>query len=50
MPKFVFEQRTRDYYEVEADSLDEAMEMVYSGEVMVCNTKYEDLNLIEEAA
>ena len=45
--KFIFEQRTRDYYEVEAETEEEATELIYSGEVMVCNTKYEDLNLIK---
>jgi hypothetical protein len=45
--KFIFEQRTRDYYEVEAETEDEAREIVYSGEVMVSNTKYEELNLIK---
>jgi hypothetical protein len=47
--KFIFEQRTRDYYEVEAETEEEARELVESGEVMVCNTKYEDFNLIGEA-
>lgn len=45
--RFIFEQKTRDYYEVEAENEEEAMSLIESGEVMVCNTKYEDLNLIK---
>jgi hypothetical protein len=45
--RFIFEQKTRDYYQVEAETEEEALALVESGEVMVCNTKYEDLNLIE---
>lgn len=48
--KFIFEQKTRDYYEVEAESEDEARELIYSGDILVSNTKYEDLNLIKEEA
>jgi hypothetical protein len=45
--RYIFEQKTRDYYEVEAQSEEEAVELIQSGEVMVCNTKYEDLNLVK---
>ena len=45
--KFIFEQKTRDYYEVEAESEEEALSLIESGQVMVCNTKYEDLNLVK---
>ena len=45
--RFIFEQKTRDYYEVEAETEEEALALVESGEVMVCNTKYEDLNLVK---
>jgi hypothetical protein len=49
MKKFIFEQKTRDYYEVEAESEAEAIDLIQSGEIMVSNTKYEDLNLIKES-
>jgi hypothetical protein len=48
MTKFIFMQKTRDYYEVEADSEDEAIKLILSGDVAVRNTKYVDLDLIEE--
>ena len=44
--KFIFEQKAMDYYIVEAETEEEAYDMVCSGEVLVCNTKYEDLNLV----
>jgi len=45
--KFIFEQKTRDYYEVEAEDEEEALELIYNGAVMVCNTKYEEVYLIK---
>jgi hypothetical protein len=45
--RFIFEQKTTDYYVVEAETEEEALELVQSGEVMVGNTKYEDLNLVK---
>jgi hypothetical protein len=46
--KFIFTQKTLDFYEVEADSEEEARELIYSGDILVSNTKYDDLNLIKE--
>ena len=46
MRKFIISQRTTDYYVIEAESEDEAMEAVCSGEYDVANTKYEDFNLV----
>ena len=45
--RYIFEQKTRDYYQVEAESEEEALNLIESGEVMVCNTKYEDLVFIK---
>jgi uncharacterized beta-barrel protein YwiB (DUF1934 family) len=42
--KFIISQRTTDYYVIEADSEEEAYELVTSGEFDVSNTKYEDFN------
>ena len=51
MKKFIISQRTTDYYVIEAESEDEAMEAVCCGAYDVANTKYEDFNLVgvEEA-
>ena len=40
--KFTFAQRTTDYYVVEADSEEEAYDLVCSGEVDVAHTNYND--------
>jgi hypothetical protein len=48
--RFIFEQKTLDYYIVEAETEDEALDLIHSGEVLVCNTKYEDLNLVRAVA
>ena len=45
MTKFIFSQRTVDYYVVEAESEEDALDLIYSGEVQVANTKYDDYNL-----
>jgi len=45
MKKFIFSQRTTDYYVIEAESENEAMEALCSGEYDASNTKYEDYNL-----
>ena len=45
MAKFIFSQRTVDYYVVEAESEEEALDILYSGEAQVANTKYDDYNL-----
>ena len=45
--KYIFEQKTTDYYVVEAESEEEALSLIESGGVMVGNTKYEDLNLVK---
>jgi hypothetical protein len=45
MKKFIFSQRTIDYFVIEAESEDEALETLYSGDCYVANTKYEDYNL-----
>ena len=42
--KFIISQRTTDYYVIEADSEEEAYEIVTSGDIEVSNTKYEDFN------
>lgn len=49
MKEFIFEQKTRDYYRVEAETEAEALDLIQSGDVAVCNTKYEDLTLIKES-
>lgn len=45
MKKFIISQRTTDYYVIEAESEDEAMDALCSGEYDIANTKYEDYNL-----
>jgi hypothetical protein len=44
---YIFEQKTTDYYQVEAETEEEALDLIHEGGVMVCNTKYEDLNLVK---
>ena len=46
MTKFIFSQRTVDYYVVEAESEEEALDLIQSGDVQVANTKYDDYNFV----
>jgi len=46
MKKFIFSQRTTDYYVVEAETEEEAMDALCSGEYDVANTEYEDYETV----
>ena len=43
---FTIKQSTVDYYVVEAESFDEALDLIGSGEIEVARTKYEDYDLV----
>ena len=52
MKTFTIRQQTIDYYVVEAESEDEAIDLIGGGEIEVARTKYEDYEVvgIEEQA